>query len=56
MESNKIPQAESNSYGIVLIVQHSTIKPFLVRVNQAGPMPSGHVCTETSDKNIHFTD
>lgn len=44
------PQAESNFYGLVWILQHSTIKSCLMRVNQAGPIPSGLVCTNCSDK------
>lgn len=52
MESNRIPQAESNLYGIVLIMQHSTIKSFPLRVNPVGPVPSGHVRTDTSDKTF----
>lgn len=42
------PQAESNFYGLVLILQHSTIKSWLI--NQAGPISSGLACTNSSDK------
>ena len=44
------PQAKSNFYGFVLILHHSTIKSWLIRISQAGPIPSGHVCTNFGDK------
>lgn len=46
------PQAESNFYGLVFIRWHSTIKSR--PINQAGPRPPGHVCTNSGDKTSIF--